>query len=89
MMVVDRESTLTMEEPRTKLAAERFTKLGVTGRTVVVDVSPDEKLELAVRNLPNVRVVSTGQLTARDVAGSRKVVLSEAAVEQLTKVVSS
>ena len=87
VMVVDRESALTMEEPRTKLAAERLARLGVNGRAVVVDVTPDENLELAVRNLPRVRVVGAGQLTARDVAGSRQVVLSQAAVEHLVKVV--
>ena len=89
VMVVDRESALTMEEPRTKLAAERLARLGVSGRAVVVDVTPDENLELAVRNLPRVRVVGAGQLTARDVAGSRQVVLSQAAVEHLVKVVGS
>ena len=89
VMVVDRESALTMEEPRTKLAAERLARLGVNGRAVVVDVTPDENLELAVRNLPRVRVVGAGQLTARDVAGSRQIVLSQAAVEHLVKVVGS
>ncbi len=89
VMVVDRESALTMEEPKTKLAAERLARLGVSGRAVVVDVTPDENLELAVRNLPRVRVVGAGQLTARDVAGSRQVVLSQAAVEHLVKVVGS
>jgi len=89
VMVVDRESALTMEEPKTQLAAERLARLGVSGRAVIVDVTPDENLELAIRNLPRVRVVGARRLTARDVAASRQIVLSQAAVEHLVKVVSS
>lgn len=87
VVVVDGPSTLTIDEPRTKLAAERLDQLGLSGRTVLVDVKPDHNLELAVRNLPRVRVVETTGLTARDVVGARRVVLSKAAVEHLAEVV--
>ena len=89
VIVVDGPSTLTIDEPRTKLAAERLDQLGLSGRTVLVDVKPDHNLELAVRNLPRVRVVETAGLTARDVVGARRVVLSKAAVEHLAQVVGS
>ena len=89
VIVVDGPSTLTIDEPRTKLAAERLDQLGLIGRTVLVDVKPDHNLELAVRNLPRVRVVETAGLTARDVVGARRVVLSKAAVEHLAQVVGS
>ena len=87
--VVDRDSALTMDEPRTQLAAERLAQLGVKGRAIVVDVTPDQNLELAVRNLPRVRVVGVGQLTARDLAASRQVLLSQAALEHLVRVLGS
>lgn len=87
--VVDRDSALTMDEPRTQLAAERLAQLGVNGRAIVVDVTPDQNLELAVRNLPRVRVVAVGQLTARDLAASRQVLLSQAALEHLVRVLGS
>ena len=89
VIVVDGPSTLTIDEPRTKLATERLDQLGLSGRTVLVDVKPDHNLELAVRNLPRVRVVETAGLTARDVVGARRVVLSKAAVEHLAQVVGS
>lgn len=87
VMVVDGPSTLVIDEPRTKLAVERLGQLGVSGRTVLVDVVPDHNLELAVQNLPRVRVVETVRLTARDVVGAKSIVLSKAAVEHLAQVV--
>ena len=84
--VVDRESALTLDEPRTQLAAERLEQLGVDTRTVVVDVVPDENLALAVRNLPRVRVVAAARLTARDVLASKRVLVSQGAVEHLARV---
>ena len=89
VMVVDGPSTLVIDEPRTKLAVERLGQLGVSGRTVLVDVAPDHNLELAVQNLPRVRVVETVKLTARDVVGAKSIVLSKAAVEHLAQVVES
>ena len=89
VMVVDGPSTLVIDEPRTKLAVERLGVLGVSGRIVLVDVVPDHNLELAVQNLPRVRVVETMRLTARDVVGAKSVVLSKAAVEHLAHVVGS
>jgi len=89
VMVVDGPSTLVIDEPRTKLAVERLGQLGVSGRTVLVDVVPDHNLELAIQNLPRVRVVETVRLTARDVVGAKSIVLSKAAVEHLAQVVRS
>lgn len=89
VMVVDGPSTLVIDEPRTKLAVERLGQLGVSGRTVLVDVVPDHNLELAVQNLPRVRVVEMVRLTARDVVGAKSIVLSKAAVEHLVQVVAS
>tara|TARA_B100000949_G_C14062603_1_gene358391 strand:- start:374 stop:697 length:324 start_codon:yes stop_codon:yes gene_type:complete len=89
LMVVDGPSVLTLDEPRTKLGAERLEELGVTGRTVLIDDASDRNLELAVRNLQGVRVIETSQLTARDVVSADTVVVSKVAIEHLGKVVSS
>jgi large subunit ribosomal protein L4 len=89
VMVVDGPSTLVIDEPRTKLAAERLSQLGISGRTVLVDVAPDHNLELAVRNIPRVRMIETGRVTARDIVGAKSIVLSKAAVEHLAQVVGS
>ena len=88
VMVVDGPS-MVMDEPRTKLVAERLDQLGISGRTVLVDVKPDHNLALAVRNISQIRLVETSRLTARDVIGAKQVVVSKAAVEHLTKVLGS
>ena len=87
--VVEDASVLSLDEPKTKLAAERLDQLGINGSAVVVDVSPDENLQLAMRNLPRVRVVDSGRLTARDVMGSNRLVISKRAVERLAEVLGS
>ncbi len=89
VMVVDGPSTLVMDEPRTKAAAERLEQLGLSGRTVLVDVKPDLNLELSVRNIPGVDFVASSRLTARDVVGAAQLVLSKASVEHLTQVLGS
>lgn len=80
---------LAMDEPRTKAASELLEQLGVTGRTLLVDVRPEANLGLAVRNLPGVSVVRSNRLTARDVAGSARLVLTTAAVKHLEKVLAA
>lgn len=84
--VVDR---LAMDEPRTQAAAELLDRLGAAGRTLLVDVRPEANLGLAVRNLPGVRVASSNRLTARDVAGSARLVVTAAAVKHLEKVLAA
>ena len=84
--VVDGSSVLSLDEPRTRQAKERLEKLVLEGRTVVVDDVLNQNLELAVRNLSRVRLVKASQLTARDVTGAPRLVISKAAVERLERV---
>ena len=44
---------LTVSEVKTKAAAELLKGLGATGKTLIVDVTPDEKFALSVRNIAN------------------------------------
>ena len=69
--------------------SEALAQLGVTGRVVLVDVKPADTVERSVRNIPGVRVVGTGRLTARDVVGAGRLVMSKAAVEHLARVLAS
>ncbi len=87
--IVDGEAVLTLAEPRTRHAAELLAGLDVSNPTVLVDVSPNLNLALAVRNIPRVRVVASSGLTARDVAGSKTIVMSQAAIEHLAQVLGS
>ena len=66
-----------------------LSQLNVSGRAVLVDVNPGVHLERSVRNLPRVRVVRSNQLTARDVAGSTRLLMTKSAVEHLEKVLAS
>jgi len=80
LIVVD---SLTVDEVKTKAAAELLKRLGVTGKAVLVDVAPDEKLSLSVRNIRGVLLVPSIRLTAREVIDARSVVATRGALEKL------
>jgi large subunit ribosomal protein L4 len=77
---------LKASERKTKTAAELFKRLGATGKTLVVDVQPDEMFAASTRNLPGVRMVPSGRLTARDVMDTAHIIATKAAVERLQEV---
>jgi large subunit ribosomal protein L4 len=77
---------LTASEVKTKAAAEMLRTLGADGKTLLVDVTPDDRLALAVRNIPGVRFVRASHMTARDVADATRVIATRAAVERLQEV---
>jgi large subunit ribosomal protein L4 len=62
--------------------------LGAAGKTLLVDVQPDEKLALSVRNLAGVRFVQTNRVTARDLMDARRVIATRAALERLQEVLA-
>src|SRR5262245_22259221 len=61
LVIVDQ---LVAQAVKTKAAAEMLTRLGVTGKAVLVDVAVDGTLALSVRNLPGVTMVQSTRLTA-------------------------
>jgi large subunit ribosomal protein L4 len=79
---------LTVSEVKTKAAAELLKGLGATGKTLIVDVTPDEKFALSVRNIASVRLVPSGRVTARDVMDTKTVIATRAAVEKLQEVLA-
>ncbi|MGH8518800.1 MAG: 50S ribosomal protein L4 [Panacagrimonas sp.] len=80
LIVID---ALTASEVKTKAAAGVLKTIGVTGKAVLVDAQLDEKFAMSVRNIAGVSLVQSNRVTARDVANSRQVVLTTAAVEKL------
>jgi large subunit ribosomal protein L4 len=80
LVVVDE---LTASESKTKTASELLKRLGADGKALLIDVRPDEKLGLAVRNLPGVQFLSSARVGARDVIDATKVIATKAAVEKL------
>jgi len=80
LLIVD---ALTASEIKTKAAVAVLQSLGVSGKVLVVDVHPDEKFALSVRNVPGVRLLPSNRVTARDVADTGRVVVTRAAIEKL------
>ena len=77
---------ISVSEIKTRAAAELLRRLGGAGRTLVVDVKPEEKFSLSARNLPGVTVIASGRLTARDVMNTQRIIATQAAVERLQEV---
>ena len=80
VIVVD---ALSVGEIKTKAAVEMLRRLGVDGKALLVDVKPEDKLTLSVRNIEGVRVLASNRVSARDVMNTRRVVLTQAALEKL------
>jgi len=80
VVVVD---ALGVGEIKTKAAAEMLKRLGVDGKALIVDVKPEDRLVLSVRNIAGVRLVASNRVSARDVMDTRRVVLTRAALEKL------
>jgi large subunit ribosomal protein L4 len=80
VIVID---ALTASDVKTKAAAGVLKTIGVTGKAVLIDSQLDEKFAMSVRNLAGVSLVQSNRVTARDVANTKQVVLTRAAVEKL------
>jgi large subunit ribosomal protein L4 len=80
LIVID---ALTARDVKTKAAAGVLKTIGVTGKAVLIDSQLDEKFAMSVRNLAGVSLVQSNRVTARDVANTKQVVLTKAAVEKL------
>jgi len=81
-------SELAIAEPKTRKAVELLGGLGVSGKTLLIDVHLDENLLRASSNLPGVQVVSSGRVTARDLINTRSVIITKSGAEHLVKVLA-
>ena len=81
---------LSVAEVKTRAAVEMLRRLGVEGgrkgKALLVDVKLEDKLALSVRNIDGVRLLASNRIVARDVAGTRRLVLTRAALEKLQEV---
>jgi large subunit ribosomal protein L4 len=80
LVVVD---ALSATETKTKAASELLKRLGADGKALLIDVQPDEKLGIAVRNIPGVQFLPSARVGARDVMDATRVIATKAAVEKL------
>ena len=80
LIVVD---ALAVDTVKTKAAVELLQRLNVSRKAVLVDVAVDEKLSKSVRNIPGISLVASGRVSARDVIGAQRVVVTRTALEKL------
>jgi large subunit ribosomal protein L4 len=80
LVVIDK---LDAPERKTKATAEMLKRLGATGKTLVIDVHPQDAFSLSARNIVGVKVVPSGRVTARDVMDTARVIATREALEKL------
>ena len=67
---------------------EMLKGLGAGRKTLLLDVSLDDKLALSVRNLEGVQFVLSNRVSARDIMNASRVIATRAAVERLQEVLA-
>lgn len=75
-------------EPKTKLMTQALKSLNVEGKILIVadtKAAENAHLELASRNIPSVKVILPSNLNVKDLLEADSVVLTEAAVNEITE----
>ena len=80
LVVVDK---LEATEKKTKATAALLKRLGATGKTLVIDVAPQDDFTLTARNIAGLSVVASNRVTARDVMDTTRVIATRDAIEKL------
>ena len=80
VVVVDRLDT---SSRKTKDTAALLARLGASGKTLVIDVHPDQALTLSARNIAGVKLVPSARVSARDVVDTTMVIATRDAIEKL------
>jgi large subunit ribosomal protein L4 len=75
--------SLTLAEPKTKMAAEFIKKLGLPPRTLFVVAEKDKNLELAVRNLPSTDVLPVEGLNVFDLLQHEIIVCTPESIKKI------
>jgi large subunit ribosomal protein L4 len=76
---------LSIDKPKTNDLSNKFSGIGVEGKTLLVDTFENTNLALAARNNPKLRLVDPLHVNVYDVVNSRYIVLSPAALQTLTE----
>jgi large subunit ribosomal protein L4 len=74
-----------LEKPRTREFVASLEQLGLAGKTLIVDSFDNENLMLSARNLQRAKVVNSLGLNIYDLLYHEKLVLSQAAVAELER----
>lgn len=73
----------TISEPKTKLAASIFSKLGLEDYVLVVLSGEDENILKSMRNIPNVEVINVEHINTYDVLSNDQVVFTRSSLDRL------
>ncbi len=77
-----------INEPKTKLMVNTLKALNVEGKILIIaDTKAAENayLELAARNMPNLRMILPSNLNVKDLLEADKVIITEAAINEITE----
>lgn len=77
-----------ISEPKSKLMANALKSLNVNGKVLIVadtKAAENTNLELASRNIPSIKVILPSNLNVKDLLEADSVVLTEAAVNEITE----
>ncbi|MGX6979220.1 50S ribosomal protein L4 [Vagococcus elongatus] len=85
LVVVD---ALTFDAPKTKDFKEVLSNLDVTAKVLLVLEDGNDFAALSARNLPNVSIVSAGNVSVLDVVSNDKMLMTQAALTQLEEVLA-
>lgn len=77
--------SVSLEAPKTKLAAAWLSKVGAAGMTVVVVPAASELLARAFRNLPSTRVTPAKDVSTYDLLRAGRIVVSKDALDALAR----
>ena len=80
LIVVD---DVKLAEPKTKVLAERFGKLGVANALIIGGAQVEKNFARAARNIPNVDVLPVQGINVYDILRRDTLILSKAAVDAL------
>ena len=86
LVIVKDFSSLT--EPKTKLMASVLKSLNLNGKILIVadlKAAENQNLELAARNIPSVKLLLPSNLNVKDLLEADSVVITEAAVNEITE----
>ena len=78
----------TIAEPKTKLMASALKSLNLNGKVLIVadlKAAENQNLELAARNIPSVKLLLPSNLNVKDLLEADSVVITEAAVNEITE----
>jgi large subunit ribosomal protein L4 len=80
LIIID---SLSSSDRKTKSTAEMLKALGASGKTLLIDVKPEDGFVLSTRNIAGIRLVPTNRVTARDVMDTSHVIATREAMEKL------